>query len=229
MSILFITGIDTGIGKTHACGLLARFLLERGESVITQKLVQTGGRGLSADLREHRRLMGIPLAPEDRAGLTCPYVFPFPASPHLAAARAGTRIDLNRITAATRRLAARYDHVLIEGAGGIEVPLREDKTTLDYVAARKYPVVIVSSTRLGSLNHTLLTLRAARDRGLEVRGILYNHRPGENRIIAGDTRRVLCAALRRLGCRTALVDLPWSARCTRPDIDFTPILDGATT
>jgi dethiobiotin synthetase len=225
MSVLFVTGIDTGIGKTVACGLLARFLADRGTRVITQKLVQTGGRGLSADIRRHRRLMGIGLAPEDRDGTTCPYVFRFPASPHLAAAREGARIDVRRIARATRVLAARYDCVLIEGVGGLEVPLRADCTTLDYVAERNHPVIVVSSSRLGSINHTLLTLRAAHDRNLAVRGIVYNRSPGVPRAIAEDTRRILRAFLRRHGMQDAIVDLPWVGSGTPlPDIDFGPLV-----
>jgi dethiobiotin synthetase len=225
-TVIFIAGIDTGIGKTVACGMLARALLDRGRSVITQKLVQTGCRGLSSDIRAHRRAMGVALTPEDRSGLTCPYVFRFPASPHLAAAREGARISLSRISSATRRLARLYDHVLVEGVGGIEVPLRDGVTTLDYLARHRYPVILVSSSRLGSINHTLLTLRALHGRGLRVLGIIYNRRPRDNGTMARDTRRVLAVALRRLGYPGVVVDLPraggtagagraFASRCTR--------------
>ena len=224
--VIFVAGIDTGIGKTVACGMLARALLDRGRSVITQKLVQTGCRGLSSDIRAHRRAMGIALTPEDRSGLTCPYVFRFPASPHLAAAREGVRINPARIASATRRLAGLYDYVLIEGVGGIDVPLRDGLTTLDYLARHRFPVIVVSSSRLGSINHTMLTLRALRSRGLKAAGIVYNRYPRGNRAIALDTRRVLASALRRLGCPGVVVDLPradasaaarrqFSRRCAR--------------
>jgi dethiobiotin synthetase len=225
MAILFITGIDTGIGKTVACGLLARFLLRRGESAITQKLVQTGGRGISADIRTHRRLMGVALTSEDRTGLTCPYVFRLPSSPHLAAAREGVRIDPKRLATATRRLAALYDYVLVEGAGGIEVPLQDDFTTLDYIADRGCDVIVVSSSRLGSINHTLLTLRALRSRAVHVRGIVYNCQARENRIVAEDTKLVLLRALRRCDYPAVVVDLPRFRRVDKPpELDFSPLL-----
>lgn len=223
-NVIFVTGIDTGIGKTVACGMLARFLLQRGESVITQKLAQTGCRGTSEDIRTHRRLMGIGLTPEDRAGDTCPYVFRFPASPHLAAAREQVRIDLRRITAATRRLACRYDSVLLEGVGGVDVPLRDDVTTLDYLDTAGYPVIVVSSSRLGSINHTMLTLRVLNARGIPVNGIVYNRLRGENRTIAMDTRRVLRRALARLGYPPVVIDLPFIRNLSSPpDVDFSAL------
>lgn len=223
--IAFITGIDTGVGKTVACGMLARFLRRRGESVITQKLVQTGCHGLSSDIRTHRRLMGMPLTSEDRCGATCPYVFRFPASPHLAASRQGVRIDTRRIRTATRSLSRRYTHVLIEGVGGIDVPLRDGFTTLDYVEEASCPVILVSASRLGSINHTMLTLRALRGRALHVRGILYNRLPGENRIIAEDTRRVLLRALAEFGYPQVLIDLPHIPDLSHPpDVDFSALL-----
>lgn len=222
--ITFVTGIDTGVGKTVACGMLARFLRRSGRSVITQKLVQTGCRGTSADIRTHRRLMAMSLTPEDRAGLTCPYVLRFPASPHLAAAREQTRIDPRQLTSATRRLAARYGHVLVEGVGGVDVPLRSGYTTLDYLATVQYPVILVSSSRLGSINHTLLTLRALKNRGLKVHGIVYNRPRGENRIIAEDTRLVLVSALRRYDYPGVLIDLPHVGNPDRPpEVDFSPL------
>jgi len=117
MGITFITGIDTGIGKTYATGLLARFLLKQGKSVTTQKVVQTGCESISEDIAVHRKIMGIGYTDEDRKGLTCPYLLTLPASPHLAAQAQGIRIDLETISAATDYLLRKYDHLLVEGAG----------------------------------------------------------------------------------------------------------------
>ncbi len=208
MSIVFITAIDTGVGKTVVTGLMARYLAMRGKHVITQKLVQTGCRGVSEDIAVHRELMGIEWTADDEQGLTCPYVLDYPASPHLAAAVQAVRIDPNVLREATDTLAARYEHVLIEGVGGIEVPLTETMTTLDYVAERAYPLVVVSSPRLGSINHTLLTLRAARMRGLDVLGIVYNRHDQQDRNIAEDSHRVFERALREGGADGWIVDVP---------------------
>ena len=154
----FVTGIDTDAGKSIVTGVLARALSARGERVITQKFIQTGCDGLSEDIETHRRIMGIGLLPEDEDGTTCPIVFTYPASPHLAAAIDGRDIDLTLIGRSTEKLLQKYDTVLIEGAGGLYVPLLEAYQTIDYVAEHGLPVVLVTSPRLGSINHTLLSL-----------------------------------------------------------------------
>ncbi|WP_373820452.1 ATP-dependent dethiobiotin synthetase BioD, partial [Porphyromonas loveana] len=84
-NVLFVTGIDTNIGKTYATAFLADRLSSAGKKVITQKLVQTGCVDSSEDIEAHRRLTGSPLIEEDRMGLTCPFIFSYPASPHFAA------------------------------------------------------------------------------------------------------------------------------------------------
>jgi dethiobiotin synthetase len=205
-SVLAVTGIDTDIGKTVATGLLGRYLLGLGKRVITQKLVQTGCVGLSEDILMHRHLMGQEPQPEDYQGLTCPYVFAKPCSPHLAASLAGSRIDPERIRQATLSLAARYDLVLLEGAGGLHVPLTEDYTFLDYLEQESYPLVVVSSPRLGSIHHTLSLLEIASRRGLQVLGILYNRFQENDREIAEDSARVFSRALRRYGYPDCVID-----------------------
>ena len=183
MSVLFISGIDTDIGKTYATGLLAKALMHQGVNVITQKLVQTGvsvnsdsgEMNIADDIVTHRQLMGIPLQPCDIDSSTCPYRYEKPASPHLATRLSGEVLDPELITSATKRLQAEYDLVLLEGAGGLLVPITEQLLTLDYIAAQGYPIVLVTSGRLGSINHTLLSLEAIKFRGLEVHGVIYNH------------------------------------------------------
>ncbi|MCP2040865.1 dethiobiotin synthetase [Neisseria sp. HSC-16F19] len=189
--ILFVSGIDTGIGKTVATGLYARERMQRGERVVTQKMVQTGCRGLSEDILLHRRLQGLDLLPEDQDGTTCPYVFDYPCSPHLAAARQGQRIDPAVIDRATAILAERYDCVLIEGAGGLAVPYDGDHTLLDFVAERDYPLILVTSGRLGSLNHTLLSLMACRQYGIRVARVIYNTHPPADPVIDADSQHYL--------------------------------------
>ncbi len=207
ISVIAVTGIDTDIGKTVATGLLGRYLLGRGKRVITQKLVQTGCAGLAADILVHRRLMGQDLLPEDEQGLTCPYVFAKPCSPHLAASLAGTRIDPGVIRQATRTLADRYDLVLLEGAGGLHVPLTEELTFLDYLEQEACPLIVVSSPRLGSINHTLSVLELARNRGLTVLGVVYNRFQEQDRDITADSARLFSLYLRRFGHHDCVIDL----------------------
>ena len=183
MSVLFISGIDTDIGKTYATGMIAKALLQQGVNVITQKLVQTGVAinpnsgviGIADDIIIHRQLMNLPLQPCDLNFTTCPYRYEKPASPHLATRLSGEVLDPELITSATKRLQAEYDLVLLEGAGGLLVPITEQLLTLDYIAAQGYPIVLVTSGRLGSINHTLLSLEAIKFRGLEVHSVIYNH------------------------------------------------------
>ena len=183
MSVLFISGIDTDIGKTYTTGMIAKALMQQGINVITQKLVQTGVAinldsgeiGIADDIIIHRQLMSLPLQPCDLNFTTCPYRYEKPASPHLSAKLAGQTLNPELITKATQQLQQSYDVVLLEGAGGLLVPITEQLLTLDYIAAQGYPVVLVTSGRLGSINHTLLSLEAIKFRGLEVHSVIYNH------------------------------------------------------
>ena len=176
MSVLFITGIDTDIGKTYATGYLARQIQDnQPNTVITQKLVQTGCIDIAEDLLIHREMMGISLQEMDIDGTTCPYVFPVPASPHLAAELAGQPIDINVITQSTKMLLNTYDTVLLEGAGGLMVPITDELLTIDYLAQHRYPTVLVTSGRLGSINHTLLSLEAFKQRDIPLHMMVYNN------------------------------------------------------
>jgi len=183
MSVLFISGIDTDIGKTYATGMLAKALMQQGTNVITQKLVQTGvsvnpmtgEMGIADDIITHRALMDIPLQPCDLDFTTCLYRYQKPASPHLASRLSKQTLDPEVITSATKSLQADYEVVLLEGAGGLLVPITEQLFVLDYIAAQGYPILLVTSGRLGSINHTLLSLEAITQRGLQVHTVVYNH------------------------------------------------------
>lgn len=177
MSVYFITGIDTDIGKTYATAFLVDYVKAQypDKSIITQKLIQTGNTGISQDILTHRKLTNTPLTTFDDDGITCPYVLTKPASPHLASKLDNVIIDTAHITMCTNILAQHYDMVLLEGAGGVLVPLTDDLLTLDYVSSQKYPVILITCGRLGSINHTLLSLHAIKERGLSVYAVVYNH------------------------------------------------------
>lgn len=207
-TVFFVSGIDTNVGKTVATGLLARTLAADGHLVITQKMIQTGCAQLSEDIEMHRRIQGIPLLEEDLSGLTCPYVFSYPCSPHMAAAKDGRQIDLDVVTRATEQLRERYTYVLLEGAGGLMVPNDHHSLTIDYVSQRKYPLILVTSGKLGSINHTLLSLFAARQYGIEVKALLYNRYPEEDGLIEQNTLDYLYHYLSREFPNTRLAILP---------------------
>lgn len=202
--ILFVTGIDTGIGKTDAVGWLAAGLLRQGLRLTTMKLAETGCTGESGDVQRHRLWMGAAWDEWDRRGLTCPQRFRFPASPHLAARLENREVDLAAIDRASAELCRHFPLILLEGVGGIEVPLKGATTVLDFVAERRYPTLVVTSPRLGSINHTLLTVKALAGRQVEVRGLIYNLHGAEQPEITADTRRVL----RELLPEIPAVDMP---------------------
>lgn len=191
-NVYFVSGIDTNIGKSYATGYLARKWNEAGIRTITQKLVQTGNEDVSEDIALHRRLMGTGWLPEDDERLTMPEIFSYPCSPHLAAEIDRRPIDFDKIERATQALSGRYDAVLLEGAGGLMVPLTRDLLTIDYIARHHYPLVFVTSGRLGSINHLLLSLEAADRRGIRLHTLVYNLFPEEDdALIRQDTEEYI--------------------------------------
>ena len=206
-TVIAISGIDTGIGKTFVTGLLASALLQQGKKVITQKIVQTGCEGIAEDILEHRRLMVIEVQDADRDGLTCPCVFRYPASPHLSARLEGTRIDLNHIRRSTLALRQRYDLVLLEGVGGLLVPLAPDLLFADYIRDAGYPLLLVTSPRLGSINHTLLSIEACVNRGIVIQGVIYNCFQKVDKLITDDTREVIKHYLGKAGFTAPIINL----------------------
>lgn len=204
-----ICGIDTDVGKTVVSGLLARHLMDQGKVVITQKPVQTGCKDRPEDILVHRKFMGTGWLSPDEQGLTCPYCFPLPASPHLAAEHAGVVIDPARLGIATDTLAEQVDLLIIEGAGGLLVPLTRELLLLDYFQQRGFPLVLVTTPRLGSINHTLLCLEAIKQRNMNLLGLVYNiHGKGYAPEIVSDSLKLFKEALGRYGFPDKVLLLP---------------------
>ena len=206
--VIFISGIDTDAGKSYATGIMARRMMNEGKSVITQKFIQTGNVGYSEDIELHRAIMETGYVAEDKEGLTAPVIFPFPASAQLAARLAGVEIDLEKIDRATATLASRYDVVLIEGAGGLMVPITDTLTTIDYITSRHLPVMLVTNGRLGSINHTLLSLEAIKNRGITLEALLYNEHFDSDPTISTDTRGFLARYIERNFPTAAIHSIP---------------------
>lgn len=206
---LFISGIDTDAGKTYATAWLARRLAENGRRVITQKFIQTGNTGHSEDIDAHRMLTGTGPLPEDAMGLTAPVILSYPASAQLAARIDGRKIDLTVIDNARQELARRYDDVLIEGAGGLMVPITDSFMTIDYISSRQLPVALVTNSKLGSINHTLLSLEAIAARNIPLHYLLFNdHSYGSGPEIVDDTVGFLTRYLRRRFPLAQLLHVP---------------------
>jgi len=172
---IFITGTDTGVGKTVATAALGLALRARGVDVGVMKPIETGaplvnGRRVGEDAETLRRL----IAPNDSIEDVNPYALTLPAAPSAAAKAEGVLIDLGVIREAHARLDARHEIVLIEGAGGLLVPIDAKTMMADLALSLGAPLVVVARMRLGTINHTLLTLREAERRGLPVLGVVLN-------------------------------------------------------
>ncbi len=207
-NVIFVSGIHTDAGKSYATGWYARELMNQGKSVATLKFVQTGNVGRSEDIEVHRRIMGLEL-PEDAEGITAPQIFSYPCSPQLAAEIDGREIDLNAIDEAISTLAARYDVVLVEGAGGLMVPLTDDFWIIDYVASRALPLILVTNGTLGSINHTLLSFEAVERRAIPLHAVIYNrHFDSQDKKIADDTVGFISRYMARRHPATPLLFCP---------------------
>lgn len=196
-NVIFISGIDTDSGKSYATGYLAKSLAAQGLRPVTQKFIQTGCENYSEDIELHRRIMGLDPLPQDIDHTTAPVIFTYPASAQLAARIDGRQIDLSVVSAATEKLASQFDVVLIEGAGGLMVPITDTYTTIDYVADRRLPLALVTNGKLGSINHTLLSLEAIRSRNIPLKWLLYNEHFDTDSIISADTRGYIRRYLER--------------------------------
>ncbi|MCT4587198.1 MAG: dethiobiotin synthase [Carboxylicivirga sp.] len=220
MSTYFITAIDTDAGKTIVTGLLARYLKEKGENVITMKLSQTGCEERSDDLLAHRRLMDIDWLPEDQQGLTCPYLFRFPASPHLAAEMEGITIEEVKLDEAISTIQQSYETILLEGVGGLMVPINSELLVADYIQKHNFPLILVTSGRLGSINHTLLTLEVMKKRSIPLYGLVYNHYPVTEPEITKDSSKVLKQYLHQYYPDALWAEVPILKNSEVPELDM---------
>lgn len=208
--VYFISGMDTNIGKSYATGYLAREWNAKGIKTITQKMIQTGNSHISEDIKLHRHIMGCGWLPEDDERLTMPEVFTYPCSPHLASEIDKRAINFNKIKYATQRLSERFDAVLLEGAGGLMVPLTRKYLTINYIQDNQYPLIFVVSGRLGSINHILLSLEAVQKRNIQLHTLIYNlyeDRDGDP-IIREDTKTFIHQYIRNFFPETKIMELP---------------------
>ena len=174
---IFITGTDTGVGKTFVGAGLATALREKGIGVGVMKPAETGCLLRNGVLVPSDALKLIKAGEvDDPLDLVNPYRFRDPLAPAIAAAREGKRINIRRIVSAFHALARKHTCMLVEGAGGIMVPLTASYQYLDLARALNMPVLVVARPGLGTINHTLLTVMALRSRRLRIAGIVINHR-----------------------------------------------------
>lgn len=219
MSAIFVTGTDTNAGKTHLCGLLLDFLLKEGITAGYQKWAATGPESPPADLVSCLRTAGVPIVPAMVSSQVV-YHFELPASPHLAAEREGKGVDPELIRNKYREMLALFGLLVVEGVGGVMVPLRRDLLLIDLLAELKIPCLVVARSGLGTINHTLLTLEALNHRNLPVLGVvLSDGAPDEDEVLVADNARTIG----EMGRVAVFGRLPYAFDAAQAKNDFAPV------
>ncbi len=176
---LFVTGTDTGVGKSIVAAAICAALVARGERVAAFKPVVTGLAEPEGDFPPDHELLARAAGGRQSPADVAPYGYDPPLSPHLAAELAGETIEPARLVATARALAADADALVAEGVGGLLVPITPGYLVRDLARDLSLPVVVAARTGLGTINHTLLTVEAARAVGLEVAGIVMTPWPAD--------------------------------------------------
>jgi dethiobiotin synthetase len=193
---VFITGTDTNVGKTWVAAGLTAALRQRGVKAVYFKPIQSGcpeeeGRLIPTDARLARTLAGL----VEPLEVLSPICLRLPLAPGVAAAQAGVEVDPGRIAAGLKALAVRYEFLVVEGAGGLYVPLIDTHfLVLDLIRWLNLPLAVVAKSGLGTINHTVLTVKAAQAAGIQVAGIILNRYP-EKPGLAAETNPGVIAAL----------------------------------
>jgi dethiobiotin synthetase len=223
---LFITGTDTGVGKTAVAAGIAASLLRRGRRVAVCKPVATGcerrREGLvsqDAEILAHHADARFPL------DVICPQRFAEPLAPAVAAERAGTKVDWQAIDRAIGNMSRESNVLVVEGVGGVLVPMDASYAVIDMIVWLGLPVVIVARAGLGTINHTLLTLHALRKAGAAVAGVVINQYPAETPPIAEETNP---RAIEKWGKVPVLCVAPKFTPPPPPALpqDFLEVIDG---
>ena len=193
---LFITGTDTGVGKTLVTACLTALLNESGTNTVPYKPVQSGGIATAAgwlaeDVMFYQDVCTLPYTQSQ----LCSYCLEPAFSPHLAARETGVQIEATRMKKQFHHLACSHDIVLVEGAGGLAVPITETDNelymTVDLIRELRLPLLLVTHAGLGTLNHTVLTVEYARSHGLAIIGLLINRMPTVPTIMQQDNVRMI--------------------------------------
>jgi dethiobiotin synthetase len=212
MSGLLVTGTDTGVGKTFVACALARALRASGRRVTVMKPVETGvADDAPDDARRLREAAADPASLDD----ICPYRLRAPLAPAVAARLEGVHIDLGRLEALIRRRLEDADVLLVEGAGGLLVPIADSVTWADLAARLRLPLLLVAANRLGTINHCALTARVADAMRVRVLGFVLTS-PSAVRDDSADTNAEAIKSLTGLPC---LGELPHLNDAARADLD----------
>ena len=217
MSGYFITGTDTGVGKTVICGAIARALVLSGKRIGVMKPFETGCITRNGGLVPEDALFLKEMAqcPEDISTI-CPCRFTYPLAPLVAASLENVSIDIESVKNSFREMEKKYETILVEGAGGIMVPIDNDYVTLDLIRDLGLPLIIVSRLSLGTINHTLLTVKQARQYGIKIAGIIFNQLTQET----GKAEETNPSVIQEFSHLPILGQVPFISRKKRRDAAF---------
>ena len=215
---IFITGTDTDVGKTVISACVASVLIRKGKRVAVYKPVQCGsllkGKIKSPDLALVKDLSGI-----SADCLFNDYSFKFASSPHLAAELENKKVDVDVIKERHNEISKKFDYVLIEGAGGLLVPLTRYYTVLDLIRDLSVPALVVSRAGLGTINHTSLTINALKSMNISITGIVINYFKGG--AIEEDNQKVIA----QLNCVPTIGVVPFSKNLKKLADNFEKYID----
>ena len=215
---VFITGTDTDAGKTVAAATVLVLMRASGIDAVPMKPVQTGGvmRGgtmQSPDLTFCLRMAELRPDPEELQDMV-PFIYEPACSPHLAAAKTGREISLDRILEAFRSLLRRHERVVVEGAGGVLAPVSANQTMIDLMAMLGLPVILAARPGLGTINHTLLSIREIERSGLTLHGIIFCE---TTRAGWGEIEENNVETIARMGKARVLGRIPYMAELAEKD------------
>jgi dethiobiotin synthetase len=205
---VFITGTDTGVGKTVVSAGLAMALRARGIKVGVMKPVATGCTGTDKRLISMDAVFLLEAGENEYPSLTNPSRYRNPLAPSVAATIEKKEVDIEAIIRAYKEMQKHYDFIIVEGVGGLLVPLRNNYYVANLIREFKLPLVVVARPGLGTINHTLLTLDAALIRGFELRGIIFNRLPEVNYSVAEITNPKVIHDLSGIPVLGSLPDMP---------------------
>jgi len=184
----FITGTDTGVGKTLVAGGIAALFKNKGTNVGVMKPIATGCKRVDNNLVSDDAVFLKSIAEvEDEYALINPVNFEQPLAPSIAARLSNTKIDIEKVRTSYDILCERHDYMIVEGIGGLLVPIDEYYFVVDMAEEMELPVIVVCRPTLGTINHTLLTVSYARQHGLDVKGIIINESAENCDIVVKDT------------------------------------------
>ena len=205
---IFITGTDTGVGKTLVTAALAVYLKKRGLNVGVMKPIETGVTPGTFAQSDGARLRSI-IESEETAGAICPYSFELPVAPLTASQMSGLGINLDTINKIYRLLAGRYECMVVEGVGGVQVPITHRDNVLSLIKRLRLPVVVVGRSGLGGINHALLTIEALRRQKIRIIALVLNRTQPARSALARVQERSTLEILRKQSGIPVIGPLPY--------------------